>query len=83
MGDWAKGEYSAAGQTAGKEFGCVLLGEAGDHGFIMSADTFVFPKNADSSVAEAQKLLATVIFDKETQILFKHQEGIGSAAHRC
>ena len=22
MGDWAKGEFAAAGQTAGKEFGC-------------------------------------------------------------
>ncbi len=46
MGDWAKGEYTAAGQTAGKEFGCVLLGENGDQNFIVSSDTFVFPKNS-------------------------------------
>ena len=24
MGDWAKGEFLAANQTAGKEFGCVV-----------------------------------------------------------
>ena len=26
MGDWAKGEFIAAGLTAGKEYGCVILG---------------------------------------------------------
>ena len=25
MGDWAKGEFIAAGQTAGKEYGCTVL----------------------------------------------------------
>jgi glucose/mannose transport system substrate-binding protein len=75
MGDWAKGEYTAAGQTAGKEFGCVLLGEKGDRNFIVSADTFVFPKNKDASVAATQKLLAKVIFDPETQILFNAKKG--------
>ena len=28
-GDWAKGEFTAAGQTAGKEYGCTLVGENG------------------------------------------------------
>ena len=25
MGDWAKGEFIAAGLTAGKEYGCAVL----------------------------------------------------------
>lgn len=75
MGDWAKGEYTAAGQTAGKEFGCVMLGEKGDTNFIMSADTFVFPKNKDPEVAKVQKVLAKVMFDPETQILFNTKKG--------
>ena len=27
MGDWAKGEFIAAGLTAGKEYGCAIVGE--------------------------------------------------------
>jgi len=75
MGDWAKGEYTAAGQTAGKEFGCVLLGEKGDQNFIVSADTFIFPKNKDASVLPVQKLLAKVVLDKETQVRFNAKKG--------
>ena len=44
MGDWAKGEYTAAGQTAGKEFGCVLLGENGDQNFIVSSRHLRLPE---------------------------------------
>jgi glucose/mannose transport system substrate-binding protein len=28
MGDWAKGEFAAAGQTAGKEYGCAIAPES-------------------------------------------------------
>ena len=27
-GDWAKGEFTAAGQTPGKEYGCTLVGDS-------------------------------------------------------
>ena len=41
MGDWAKGEFIAAGQTAGKEFGCTVLRPGG---YVIGGDVFVFPK---------------------------------------
>jgi len=76
MGDWAKGEFSAAGQTAGEEYGCVLLsGDDGGTNFVMSGDIFVFPKHGDDSQIPAQNLLAEVMFDVETQALFNAQKG--------
>jgi len=75
MGDWAKGEFSAAGQTAGTEYGCVLLNNGGASNFIMSGDIFVFPTHKDDSQLAAQNLLATVMMDPETQALFNAQKG--------
>ena len=43
MGDWAKGEFIAAGQTPGKEYGCTVLSN-GSGGYVMGGDVFVFPK---------------------------------------
>jgi glucose/mannose transport system substrate-binding protein len=74
QGDWGKGEFTAAGQTAGKEFGCVILGEGGARNFIMSSDTFVFPAG-DESLTEAQDLLAKVMIDPQTQAEFNAKKG--------
>lgn len=75
MGDWAKGEFTAAGQTAGEEYGCAILGEGGATNFVMSGDIFVFPKHGDDSQLPAQNLLATVMMDPVTQGLFNTQKG--------
>ena len=45
-GDWAKGEFTAAGQTAGKEYGCTLVGENGGK-LVIGGDVFVFPVTKD------------------------------------
>jgi glucose/mannose transport system substrate-binding protein len=39
MGDWAKGEFIAAGLTAGEEYGCAIM----PGGYVMGGDVFVFP----------------------------------------
>ena len=46
MGDWAKGEFTAAGLTPGKEYGCTVLS---DHGmaYVMGGDVFAFPRLKD------------------------------------
>jgi len=75
MGDWAKGEFSAAGQKAGVEYGCVLLNNGGASDFIMSGDIFVFPTHKDGSQIDAQNLLASVMMDPVTQALFNAQKG--------
>ena len=43
MGDWAKGEFSAANQTAGKDFGC-FPGFGPHSPYLVAGDVFVFPK---------------------------------------
>jgi glucose/mannose transport system substrate-binding protein len=72
MGDWAKGEFNAAGLTAGKEYGCAVVGEGG---YLMGGDVFVFPKNADPAARAAQEKLAAIMLDPATQIAFNSKKG--------
>jgi len=74
MGDWAKGEFAAAKQVAGKDFGCF-------HGFgpkapyIVAGDAFVFPKTNDANAVKAQKLLANVVTSPSAQVAFAARKG--------
>ena len=74
MGDWAKGEFVAAGQTAGKEFGCTVLSNKGT-GYVMGGDVFAFPQLKDPAQAKAQRALAKIMLDPETQINFALKKG--------
>jgi len=73
MGDWAKGEFAAAGQTAGKEFDCTILSKEG--GYVMGGDVFAFPKLKDPDQQKAQLLLARTMLDPDTQIKFAQKKG--------
>ena len=73
MGDWAKGEFAAAGQTAGKDFDCTILSNEG--GYVMGGDVFAFPKLKDPAQQQAQLLLAKVMLDPETQVRFSQKKG--------
>jgi glucose/mannose transport system substrate-binding protein len=74
MGDWAKGEFTAAGLTPGKEYGCTVLS---DHGmsYVMGGDVFAFPKLKDPTQAKAQQLLARVLLEPDTQVMFAQKKG--------
>lgn len=74
MGDWAKGEFSAAGQTAGKEFGCSLP-PGTSKGYIIAVDVFSFPKTDKPEAIKAQELLASVLMDKKVQTDFNRVKG--------
>jgi glucose/mannose transport system substrate-binding protein len=69
IGDWAKGEFTSAGLTPGKEYGCAIVGQGG---YLMGGDVFVFPKGGDTVV---QAKMAEVMFDPETQIEFNKKKG--------
>jgi glucose/mannose transport system substrate-binding protein len=71
-GDWAKGEFLAAGQSAGKEYGCVVPGQGG---YVMGGDVFVFPLLKDANGQAAQVKLANLMFDSKTQIAFNMKKG--------
>jgi len=74
MGDWAKGEFSAAGQTPDKDYGCTVLGAASP-AYLMGGDVFVFPKQKDAAQTKTQMLLASVLLDPATQIAFAQKKG--------
>jgi glucose/mannose transport system substrate-binding protein len=72
MGDWAKGEFQSAGQTPGKEYGCVVPGAGG---YVMGGDVFVFPLLKDPAGQAAQKKLAGILFDPAVQVAFNIKKG--------
>jgi glucose/mannose transport system substrate-binding protein len=75
MGDWAKGEFTAAGQTPGKEYGCTVLS---DHGpaYVMGGDVFAFPRQKGSTTLnKSQQVLAGVLLDPKVQLAFALKKG--------
>lgn len=74
MGDWAKGEFQAANQTAGKEFGC-FPGFGPKSPYIIAGDVFVFPKTTDANQIKAQHLLAATFTSPATQVAFNNKKG--------
>jgi glucose/mannose transport system substrate-binding protein len=74
MGDWAKGEFSAAGQVPGREYGC-LPGLGPDAPYLIQGDVLVFPKTADANVLRAQRLLADVVERPGVQVAFNQRKG--------
>jgi glucose/mannose transport system substrate-binding protein len=74
MGDWAKGEFVAAGQAPGRQFGC-LPGLGADSPYLIQGDVFVFPKTKDAGALRAQKLLASVVDKPGVQLAFNRLKG--------
>jgi glucose/mannose transport system substrate-binding protein len=74
MGDWAKGEFAAAKQVAGKDFGC-YPGFGPKSPYIVAGDAFVFPKTNDANAIKAQKLLANVVTSPTAQVAFAARKG--------
>ncbi len=74
MGDWAKGEFTQAGQVAGREYGCIAgFGPAAP--YIIQGDVFVFPKTKNPAALKSQALLASVITAPATQVAFAVRKG--------
>jgi glucose/mannose transport system substrate-binding protein len=74
MGDWAKGEFIAAKQTVGKDYGC-FPGFGPKSPYIIAGDVFVFPRTKDPAQIKSQQLLATVITSPSTQVAFNNKKG--------
>lgn len=72
MGDWAKGEFIAAGKGIGDEFGCNLA--PGSDGITFIADAFAFPVMGDE-LSDAQKLLVKTMMDPAVQVGFSQLKG--------
>ncbi len=74
MGDWAKGEFTAAGQSAGKEYGCTVLSDRG-MAYAIGGDVFAFPRSKSADTARAQAVLAQVLTDPVNQVAFSAKKG--------
>ncbi|ELR8701539.1 carbohydrate ABC transporter substrate-binding protein [Vibrio vulnificus] len=74
MGDWAKGEFSAAGKVPGKDYICAPApGTAGQ--FTFNIDSFAFFELSDKANQKAQQDLARTILTKEFQEVFNLNKG--------
>jgi glucose/mannose transport system substrate-binding protein len=75
MGDWARGEFAAAGMTGVEDFGC-MIGLNEDQPLVSTdGDIFVFFKQSDPEVEAAQKRLAQLIISPEVQVAFNNAKG--------
>ena len=74
MGDWAKGEFLAAGKVPGKDFVCVATpGSAGAYTF--NIDSFAMFKLKNEANTKAQNDLAAAIMGPEFQQVFNLNKG--------
>ena len=74
MGDWAKGEFTAAGKDPKKDFGCVATpGTAKDYTF--NIDSFILFRQSDADNREAQNAFARLIMEPEFQEIFNLNKG--------
>jgi glucose/mannose transport system substrate-binding protein len=74
MGDWAKGEFIAAGKVPGKDFECVAApGSA--KSFSYNVDSFAMFQLKNPANAAAQRDLASTLLSPEFQQLFNLNKG--------
>ncbi|MFN4119746.1 ABC transporter substrate-binding protein [Acidovorax sp.] len=74
MGDWAKGEFLAAGKAPGKDFLCAAApGSA--NAFTFNVDSFILFKLKDAGAQKAQSDLASSIMSPAFQEVFNLNKG--------
>jgi glucose/mannose transport system substrate-binding protein len=74
VGDWAQGEFQVAGEVAGTDYTC--LPGLGDNAIISAdGDAFYFPLLDDEEASKAQEVLASTMFNAETQVAFNLKKG--------
>ncbi len=74
MGDWAKGEFTAAGKVAGKDYLCVAA-PGTEKAFTFNIDSLAMFKVTDPATQKAQLLLASTIMSPEFQEVFNLNKG--------
>jgi glucose/mannose transport system substrate-binding protein len=74
MGDWAKGEFTAAGKQPGTDY--VAFPVPGTSGsYLFNVDSFIMFKVKDPANQEAQKAMARLILSPEFQVVFNVNKG--------
>ena len=74
MGDWAKGEFTAAGKQPGRDY--IAMPAPGTSGqFLFNVDSFIMFKQKDAEALKAQKAMAGLILQPEFQTVFNVNKG--------
>ena len=74
MGDWAKGEFTLAHQTSGRDYGC-MAGLGPQSPYIIQGDVFVFPRAKQPEIAATQRQLASIMLNPVNQVEFSIRKG--------
>jgi glucose/mannose transport system substrate-binding protein len=75
MGDWARGEFAAAGMTGVKDYGCMIGLNENKPIVSTDGDVIVFPKQSNPDVEAAQKRLANLLISPAVQVAFNNAKG--------
>jgi glucose/mannose transport system substrate-binding protein len=74
MGDWAKGEFIAAGQKPGEQFSCVPA-PGTERSYIFNIDSFAMFQLKDANAAAGQRALTATIMSPAFQTVFNLNKG--------
>ena len=74
MGDWAKGEFTAAGKTPGTDYVCAPAPSTAGS-FTFNIDSFIMFEQKDPAAKTAQAHLAEAIMDPKFQEIFNLNKG--------
>lgn len=75
MGDWAKGEFTNAGLSAGTDFACIPVPRANGDAFVYLVNSLSLFAQTDPAQTTAQEVLASAIMEPEVQIAFNIAKG--------
>ncbi|MFT3733775.1 MAG: ABC transporter substrate-binding protein [Rhodocyclaceae bacterium] len=74
MGDWAKGEFTAAGKVPGKDYLC-LAAPGTAKSFTFNIDSFIVFKQSAADAAKAQANFSSAVMSPEFQEVFNLNKG--------
>jgi len=74
MGDWAKGEFKAAGKTFGADYIAMPVPETSG-GYLFNVDSFIMFDVKDANAKKAQKAMARLIMEPKFQEVFNVNKG--------
>jgi glucose/mannose transport system substrate-binding protein len=74
MGDWAKGEFTAAGKVPGKDYDALTVPGTAD-AFLFNVDSFIMFEVRDPAAKAAQKAMARLILSPDFQVAFNVNKG--------
>ena len=74
MGDWAKGEFTAAGKEPGKDYVCTAAPGTGSQ-FTFNIDSFAMFTLSGDDAGKGQSILASTIMSPEFQEVFNLNKG--------